>query len=436
MPAIRWEHYCGPRVMLQGGRAAVSGQQVGAGQSLFWAGRVCRFSAVVGKGGWPRLQASSSSWTAISSDMSTAKNNAYSLNGWSTKSGKGDAKNSGSRGNNDIDSKDSEDEEQNSSVAVVSDKERERRKKISAANKGKVPWNKGKNMSDEVKARISKRTYEAMQRPDVKARMKKANANRQPHSEEVRKKIREVLRERAKHSKIVIRGQAALVVRAMGDSDDPEERDFAGRKGAEDVIGRLAWRLLHRDFEELYDKWESNSNGFREAVKLRFRVIEEREEKAREKRAALARSKRPAITKSEAVASKMKTALEAQRKLKEAEEKMASVELALAKLRGMKSACEGDEESLALVTEKEDQTVSILAKLMKQVNLLHDAVEPFRDYLPSDDDRHGHGGEEKEPKEKEQELSHQASDMSACKEGGIVNTQTLTQVPWKIMSEQ
>jgi hypothetical protein len=33
MPAIRWEHHCGPRVMLQGGRAAVSGQTVGAGQS-------------------------------------------------------------------------------------------------------------------------------------------------------------------------------------------------------------------------------------------------------------------------------------------------------------------------------------------------------------------------------------------------------------------
>jgi hypothetical protein len=132
----------------------------------------------------------------------------------------------------------------------------------------------------------------------------------------------------------------------------------------------------------------------------------------------------------------MKAAIEAQRKLKEAEEKMASVELALDKLRGMKSACEGDEESLALVMEKEDQTVSILAKLKKQVNLLHDAVDPFREYLPSDDDRDEHGCEEEEPKEKEQEVSHQASDMSACNEGGIVNAQALTQVPWKIMSEQ
>lgn len=429
MPAIRWEHH-GPRVMLQG-RAAVPGQQVAAGQGVYWVGRVCRFSAVVGKGGWPRLQASSS-WTAISSDMSTAKNNAYSLNGWSTKTGKGDAKQSMQDTDDCFVSED--DEEHISSVATVSDKERERRKKISVANKGKVPWNKGKNMSDEVKARISKRTFEAMQRPDVKARMKKANANRQPHSEEVRKKIREVLRERAKNAKVVIRGQAIQIVRAMGGSDDPEERNFAGRKGADEVIGRLAWRLLHRDFEELYDKWESNSNGFRDAVKLRFRVIEEREEKARKKRAALAQRKKSPVAKSEAVASSMKAAVEAQRKLKEAEGKMESVELALAKLRGMKVACEGDEESLALVTDKEDQTVSILAKLKKQVNLLHDAVEPFRDYLPAEDDRSDPGCEE--PKPEEQEVSNQASNLSAHEKGTIVNAQALTQVPWKTMSEQ
>ncbi|KAK9820585.1 hypothetical protein WJX72_011936 [[Myrmecia] bisecta] len=67
-----------------------------------------------------------------------------------------------------------------------------RRAKISAKNKGKVPWNKGGSHKEETKAKISARTKEAMQRPEVLAKMKAAA--HKPHTEETREKIRQALR--------------------------------------------------------------------------------------------------------------------------------------------------------------------------------------------------------------------------------------------------
>lgn len=48
-------------------------------------------------------------------------------------------------------------------------KERERRKKIGLANKGKVPWNKGRKHSAETCERIKQQTIEALKDPKVKS---------------------------------------------------------------------------------------------------------------------------------------------------------------------------------------------------------------------------------------------------------------------------
>lgn len=47
-------------------------------------------------------------------------------------------------------------------------KESERRRKIGLANKGRVPWNKGKRHSPDTVARIRERTRQAMRDPKVK----------------------------------------------------------------------------------------------------------------------------------------------------------------------------------------------------------------------------------------------------------------------------
>ena len=84
---------------------------------------------------------------------------------------------------------------------------KESREKVSNSKKGKIPWNKGltmekdsrikstkgRKMTEEQKAYISKRTREAMQRPEVKAKVRASNRGLNFHTEryEVRRKIAE-----------------------------------------------------------------------------------------------------------------------------------------------------------------------------------------------------------------------------------------------------
>lgn len=264
--------------------------------------------------------------------------------------------------------------------ALIPEKELNRRQKISKANKGKVPWNKGAKMTDAMKQKISQRTYEAMQRPDVRERMKVANANRAPHSDEVRKRIREVLRKRADDARVVIREQTVLIVDGLASSSDPEERDIAARQDAHDVIGRLSWRVLHRDFEEMYDKWEHDVDGYRIAVKDRFRELNERQGRARRRkqtsRVASSMTSRPTSGASMgATAASSESSSESSPEsssepsteppsvLSQAEEKIASVSKALTKLQEMKAAYADDPESLQLVEEKEKVTAELLERL-------------------------------------------------------------------------
>ena len=252
----------------------------------------------------------------------------------------------------------------------LTDKEINRRRKISQANKGKVPWNKGKNMTEEMKAKISQRTYEAMQRPEVKARMKKANSQRAPHSEEVRKRIRQVLKQRADAAKTVISEQTDRILAAMRDSEHDYERKISDDADAKDVIGRLAWRVLHRDFELMYDKWENNTDGFRTAVVLRFKELEDRKVK---RRRAKTKKKNENRERNQTI----KAAEKARSKLAQAEEKLESVEHAIEKLQALKITLKDDPESLSRVLEKESQTTEILGRLREQVKLLHQAMGPY-----------------------------------------------------------
>ncbi|CAN6336645.1 unnamed protein product [Urochloa humidicola] len=73
----------------------------------------------------------------------------------------------------------------------LSKKEIERRRKIGAANKGQVPWTKGRKWSEEHKKLISQRTSEALRDPKVR---KKMLGHRQLHRQVSKDKISAALR--------------------------------------------------------------------------------------------------------------------------------------------------------------------------------------------------------------------------------------------------
>ncbi|KAF3520257.1 hypothetical protein DY000_02059527 [Brassica cretica] len=66
-------------------------------------------------------------------------------------------------------------------------KEEERRRKIGLANKGKIPWNKGRRHTEDTRRRIKERTIEALRNPKVRDKM---SEHQQPHSDETKEKIR------------------------------------------------------------------------------------------------------------------------------------------------------------------------------------------------------------------------------------------------------
>ncbi|CAL0303740.1 unnamed protein product [Lupinus luteus] len=82
-------------------------------------------------------------------------------------------------------------------------KERIRRMRIGLANKGKVPWNKGRKHTAETRERIRKRTLEALRSPEVR---KKMAEHPHAHSDQIKAKIsyslRRVWQERLKSKRL------------------------------------------------------------------------------------------------------------------------------------------------------------------------------------------------------------------------------------------
>ncbi|KAJ4751302.1 muscle M-line assembly protein [Rhynchospora pubera] len=85
----------------------------------------------------------------------------------------------------------------------LDDREKLRRSRISRANKGNIPWNKGKKHSPETLQLIRERTKIAMQNPKVKTKLVNIG---HAHSEDTRSKIAEGVKEgwRRRREKIII----------------------------------------------------------------------------------------------------------------------------------------------------------------------------------------------------------------------------------------
>ena len=256
----------------------------------------------------------------------------------------------------------------------IGDKERTRRLKISAANRGRTPWNKGRSLPDSVREKIRQRTFEAMQRPDVRARMAEANQHRPPHRQEVKERIRSVLKERVVEAKVIITEEAERILATMRESEDPAERNAAEQADALDIVSRVTWRFIKRDFDGTYDKWLADDNGFRTYMIARFAELAERSAKRRVGSGNGTRRRSPTSKSSQG---KVRRAFATQKKLIAAKEKLAQAETALANVLPMRPKLAGNPEALQKVTNIE----AAVPKLREQVAALTEAMAPLQQYL-------------------------------------------------------
>ncbi|KAG1366998.1 hypothetical protein COCNU_13G007880 [Cocos nucifera] len=136
----------------------------------------------------------------------------------------------------------------NDESSEIDDKERLRRIKISIANKGNVPWNKGRKHSAETLQRIRERTRIAMQDPKVK--MKLVNLGHS-QSEETRIKIGAGVRQgwRWRHEKLIL--QESCFVEWQNMIAEAARKGYAG----EDELQWDSYRILD---EQLKQEWLEN----------------------------------------------------------------------------------------------------------------------------------------------------------------------------------
>ncbi|KAL4858520.1 hypothetical protein ACK3TF_001483 [Chlorella vulgaris] len=240
-----------------------------------------------------------------------------------------------------------------------------RRKKISDANKGRTPWNKGRRHSPETIARIKAGTLKAMQRPEVRQRLAVANEKREPHSSEVKEKIRVKLLKHAVAAREVINKQAAEIVsKRLLSSPDPVLRECGEYEQATEVVAGLAWQYFKKDWETVATVGWDEHPAFRERIVGKLT-------KLTSKKKAVHQPKKKRVN-------KVSMALAHMRKMDEAHRKLQMAESVMANLQRVKSAFAGDAARLQQALAAEKQAGVMISHLRGQLAALQEALQVSR----------------------------------------------------------
>ncbi|XP_059591380.1 uncharacterized protein LOC100264054 isoform X1 [Vitis vinifera] len=171
----------------------------------------------------------------------------------------------------------------NSGEIYINDhcKESQRRRKIGLANKGRVPWNKGRKHSAETREKIRQRTIQALRDPKVRQKMSECPRT---HSEQSKAKIRSSLRRvwgkrlkwKRSREKFYLSWAESIAKAAKKGGSDQEELDW-------DSYDKIKEEIALQQLQ-----WAENKKKAKELAKMRA----ERAARARAEKMAMLAEKR------------------------------------------------------------------------------------------------------------------------------------------------
>ncbi|KAA0059029.1 putative Serine/threonine-protein phosphatase 4 regulatory subunit 2-A [Cucumis melo var. makuwa] len=181
-------------------------------------------------------------------------------------------------------------------LETENDNEWQRRKKIGLANKGRVPWNKGKKHNLETRKRIKQRTIEALRDPEVRRKMSEYPRT---HSDQVKVKISSSLRrvwgkrllKKRLNETFFLSWMESIAVAAKKGGKEEQELDW-------DSYDKIKQETLHQELQRVAEKEKLKAmraeNAKMREVQRRVRKKEKGDDNAKTKKLKMCSRRRDA----------------------------------------------------------------------------------------------------------------------------------------------